>query len=83
MNTVERAAAQGATFEQRADGKWSAIMRKRGRALPLAAFLASTKEEAAEMWLQYKEHSSCRKPKLTTTPDGSPIRLKRLQPSTT
>ena len=82
MNATDRATQRGATFEQRQGGSWIATLRKRGRALPLAQFLGQTKEEAAELWLQYQEHSSCRKPKLTTTPDGSPTRLKRLQPFT-
>ena len=54
MNAIERAIAKGARFLQTDDG-WVAQLHKRGRALPIATMQAKTKEEAAEMWLRYKE----------------------------
>jgi len=48
----QQATAKGAKFRQVPEG-WIASLMKRGRALPLAEFLAPTKEEAAVMWLKY------------------------------
>lgn len=49
---ITAALRRGATFE-RVDGKHYAVMRKRGRAQPLAKFEADSQEEAARMLCDY------------------------------
>ena len=53
MSAIDTAIKHGANFVQRPQGDWLAIHRKRGRSLPLVQLLADTKEEAAEMYLNY------------------------------
>jgi hypothetical protein len=52
MSLVEQAKTKGCIYE-REGTKWVAVLRKRGRAIPIARFLADTQEEAARMWLEY------------------------------
>ena len=54
MNPTEQAKAKGCIYERKGT-QWVAVLRKRGRALSLASFVAPTQDEASQMWLDYKE----------------------------
>ncbi len=92
MSAIEKAIHKGAIFEV-FQGKHLAVLRKRGRALPLATFIGDTKDEAAELFLNYVEkswkHSNRSSESRTensqqeTVPAGSPTRLQKLPASTT
>lgn len=49
---IATATGRGAAFEQRG-AEWVALLRKRGRPLPLVQFIAPTQREAAEMFVTY------------------------------
>ena len=85
MSAIEKAIHKGAIFEQ-FQGRHLAVLRKRGRAIPMATFIGETKEEAAELFLNYVEKSwkhSSRKSPSTNESSGSPTRLEKLPASTT
>jgi hypothetical protein len=54
MTATEKAAAKGCIYE-RSGSAWVAVLRRRGRAIPLATFIGDTQEEVSRMFLDYKE----------------------------
>jgi hypothetical protein len=89
MSLTEKAIHKGAIFEQY-QGKHLAVLRKRGRAIPIATFIGTTKDEAAELFLKFVEkswkHSPERKKATSqqeTATVGSLTRLQKLPASTT
>lgn len=93
MSATDKASNKGAVFEV-FQGKHLAVLRKRGRAIPIATFIDADKEVAAQLFLDYVEkktwksssHSS--EPRKGTSPQetpssGSPTRLQKLPASTT